>query len=220
MKKCICLALLFCAAAAGVAAAGQFRINRPPDQRRRPHRPGRRESRLEIVNRDDRGYAIDVDHRRNRLELQHRSRGDIFVPGNSGITLVFDDDDDWRIHGDGGSLEINIREGRTTTLQLETRKNRNQVGLFGTVDNGGRRNTAQLFGYAVRPGHNPPPPPPHRPPPPRPVPPPPPPPRPGPGHRPPPSHDRGPSKGEAIGAIIGGLIGGLLDDDKDDHRRR
>lgn len=152
MRKHLFLTLLFCIFATGVAHAGQFRIAPPQNQRKRQPPRDYRESRLEIVNNDDRGYAIDVDYRRNRLEFAHRAKGDIFVPANSRITLTFDDDDDWRILGDHESMKIEIRSGRTTTLRLETKMNRRQVGLFGTVENGGRRQTKQLFKYAERPG--------------------------------------------------------------------
>lgn len=221
--------LLMCIAAAGVAEAGQFRIAPPSNMRKRQPPRNYRESYLEIVNDDDRGYAIDVDYRRNRLTLAYRDRGDIYVPGRSRITLVFDDDDNWRIDGDYQSLEIEIRSGRTSRLRLETRADRNRIGLFATVE-GGRRQSVQLFHYADRPGHsnrpggNRPPPPapiarppvhtPQRPPsrphtPPQPS-------RPTP---PPPSHGRNePSTGAKVGAVVGGIIGSLIDDDKPDHR--
>lgn len=192
MRKTMFWALLFCVATAGLAEAGQFRIAPPQNLRKRPPPRGYRESRLEIVNRDDQGYAIDVDYRRNRLQFEHRLRGDIYVPANSSIVLTFDDDDDWRIIGDQDSLDIQIRAGRTTTLRLETRANRNQVGLFATVDDGRRRTTAQLFKYTERR---------------RPTPPPPPPPPQLPWREPAP-----PSRGAAIGAIVGGVIGSLVDD--------
>lgn len=167
MRKFLCVVVLLCIAAAGFAEAGQYRVAPPSNMRKRPPPPGRRESRLEIVNRDDRGYAIDVDYRRNRLELQHRASGNMYVPANSSVVLTFDDDDDWHILGDYESLDIEIRAGRTTTLRLETKMNRNQVGLFATVNDGRRQYSKQLFKYADRPGrpgrpgmgHKPPPPP-------------------------------------------------------------
>lgn len=212
MRKHFFLTLLFCVFSAGVAPAGQFRIAPPQDQRKRQPPRNYRESRLEIVNNDDRGYAIDVDYRRNRLEFVHRAKGDIFIPANSRITLTFDDDDDWRILGDHESLNIEIRSGRTTTLRLETRMNKRQVGLFGTVENGGRKQTKQLFKYVERPGrpqvHSP-----------------------GPGSRPgqvvaqpprpqprqptppPPAPSKhGPQKGSSLGSVVGGVIDGFVDD--------
>ena len=150
MGKKLFLALLFCMAVAGIADAGQFRISPPGNLRKRQPPPNYRASRLEIVNNDDRGYAIDVDYKRNRLEFEHRAKGDVYIPANSKITLVFDDDDDWRIYGDKGFLNIQIRAGRTTTLKLETKKSKHQVGLFGTVEEGKRQRTAQLFKYADR----------------------------------------------------------------------
>ncbi|MCC8180294.1 MAG: hypothetical protein LIP23_05210, partial [Planctomycetes bacterium] len=162
MRKCLSFVLLFCIAGAGLAEAGQFRIAPPSNMRKRQPPRGYRESRLEIVNEDDRGYAIDVDYRRNRLELQPRDRGDRYIPARSSVTLVFDDDDNWRIVGDHQALEIEIRSGRTTTLRLETRMNGRQFGLFGTVQNGRRHQAVQLFRYSDRPGrpggnHRPPP---------------------------------------------------------------
>lgn len=220
MRKCIFFALLLCVVAAGVAEAGQFRIGAHDMQRKgsRPH--GWRESRLEIINHDDRGYAIDVDYRRNRLTFEHRSHGDIYIPGNSSITLVFDDDDNWQIFGDDESLEIEMRDGRTTTLRLETRFSRNQVGLFGSIDYGRYRSTKQLFRYAdrsIRPGptrSRAAPPPPARP-------------QvhnPGPSQptpqrlpaqsptSPSPQPPRNDSRGPSLGAIVGGAIDSLIDD--------
>lgn len=137
MRKGFTLLLMFCLLMMGsLAFAGQYRIAPPNNMRKRPPPHGYRESRLEIVNNDDRGYAIGVDYRRNQLTLEQRDRGDMYVPGRSSATLVFDDDDNWRIYGDNDSLEIEIRSGRTTTLRLETRANRNRVGLFGTVTSG------------------------------------------------------------------------------------
>lgn len=226
MRKGFTLLLMFCLLMAGsMALAGQYRITPPKNMRKRPPPSGYRESRLEIVNRDDRGYAISVDYRRNLLTLERRDRGDMYVPGNSSVTLLFDDDDNWRIYGDNESLEIEIRSGRTTTLRLETRANRNQVGLFGTVSSGRNQYSKQLFRYADRygdrynnrpgrhPGQSQPgrypqqpvvigPPSHNRPPP------------------PPPIHSplREPSKGDAIGKIVGGIIDSIVDN-KDDHRR-
>lgn len=218
-KGFIFVLLLLCMTAVTVAEAGQYRVSPPRDARKRPPPPGYRSSYLEIVNDDDRGYALELDYRRNRIQLVHRTRGDVYVPANSRITLVFDDDDNWYVLGDNDSLEVEIRQGRTTTLRLETRANRRQIGLFGTVENGPRRYSKQLFKYAERPsrpgpGYRPAPPPPiTRPPlvttpppaPPRPTPPPP--------SRPtPPRGGHGPSTGEAIGAAVGGLIESLVDD--------
>lgn len=148
---CLMLLAVGMGVGAGFAEAGQYRLAPPKNLRKRQPPRDYRDSRLEIVNDDDRGYAIDVDYRRNRLELQPRERGDIFVPARSSVTLVFDDDDDWRIYGDNKSLAIEIRSGRTTTLRLETRVERDQIGLFGIVESGNRRRSAQLFKYAVRP---------------------------------------------------------------------
>ncbi|MDR1613700.1 MAG: hypothetical protein LBT97_13095 [Planctomycetota bacterium] len=203
MKKTLCFALLAVMAAAAFADAGQFRISRPHGPGRRRPPPGRRDSVLEITNNDDRGYAIDVDYRRNRLTFAHRSGGDIYLPGDSSrISLAFDDDDDWRIEGDHETLEIKMRDGRTTRLTLETRTSRNRIGLFGTVDDGRQRTTAQLFRYADRPGR----PNGHRPPP-RPTPPPPPPSRPAPPRK------------DSLGAAIGNIIDNLVDDDRPGRRR-
>lgn len=216
MRKGFLLGLLLCMAVGGIAEAGQFRITMPKELRKRQPPPGRRESRLDIINDDDWGYAIDVDYRRNRLEFQHRSSGDVYVPGNSRISLVFDDDDDWRIYGDNDWLNIEIRAGRTTTLRLETKRNRNQVGLFGTVNDGRQHYSKQLFRYSDRPGRNPAPPPashtarPSSPP--RPAP------APAPAPRPQPGRPE-PSKGAAVGAAVGGFIDALLDDDKPGRRR-
>lgn len=238
MKKSLCLVLLLAFAAAGIAEAGQFRIAPPRDQRKRQPPPHYRESRLTIVNEDDRGYAIDVDYRRNRLELDPRSRGDIYVPANSRITLTFDDDDNWRIIGDNDSLEIEIRSGGVTTLRLETRMNRHQIGLFGTVNDGRRTRSVQLFRYADRPGRGrpndnrhpaPPQAQPHQPTPPRqpnhPQ-------QPGPqqpgrpqagpqqpGHSQPNAHQPTPPRGPSAGSAIGGLLDRLLDDDRPPPRR-
>lgn len=154
MGKSVFLAVLLCVAAAGFADAGQFRIAPPANMRKRQPPANYRESRLEIVNRDNRGYAIDIDYRANRLSLAARNSGDIYLPANSSIILTFDDDDDWRIEGDYESLAIEIRSGRTTTLRLETKTNRNQIGLVGTVDDGRRQYSKQLFRYADRPGVN------------------------------------------------------------------
>lgn len=151
MKRALFFVMLLSMAFVTVAEAGQFRIAPPSNMRKRQPPRNYRPSRLEIVNRDDRGYAIDVDYRRNRLELVHRSRGDVYVPANSSITLVFDDDDNWLIVGDHESLEIEIRSGRTSTLRLETKMDRRRVGLFGTVESGGKRYSKQLFRYAERP---------------------------------------------------------------------
>lgn len=222
MKRVLFTVLLACMAVGVVAEAGQYRIAPPRDQRRRQPPANYRESRLEIVNDDDRGYAIDVDYRRNRLELVHRARGDIYVPARSRITLTFDDDDNWHILGDYEVLDIEIRAGRTTTLRLDTKMNRRQYGLVGTVEDGPRRYSKQLFRYAdragpvahqpSRPGQHQPSRPSQPPPPPAPITPPPlsrhpSAPRyqsPGPGRHEPP-------KGSSIGAAVGGLIEGLVD---------
>lgn len=154
MKRSLILVMLLAFAAIGMVEAGQYRIAPPSHQRKRQPPRNYRESRLDIVNDDDRGYAVDVDYRRNRLELQPRASGDVFIPGNSRVSLLFDDDDNWRIDGDEGSLDIEIRAGGVTTLRLETRANRHQIGLFGTVDDGRRVRSKQLFKYAERPGRS------------------------------------------------------------------
>ncbi|MCL2000988.1 MAG: hypothetical protein FWG74_06100 [Planctomycetes bacterium] len=221
MKKFLCFSLLLFLAAHSFAEAGQFRIVHPGGPGGRPSSSKHRDSFLEITNEDDRGYAIDTDYRRNRLTFEHRARGDIYIPANSRITIAFGDDADWIIIGDNESLQINMRDGRTTKLRLETRANRHQVGLFATVDDGRRRVTKQLFRYADRPHRSTPPavvvqrpapavvvvkqpaPPPvvvHRPAPApvvvhRPAPPPPP-----------------PTRSEQIGAAIGGIVGSFVED--------
>lgn len=239
MRRGFSLLLLFCLFAAGfsgVAEAGQqYRIGAPNHMRKRQPKRGYKPSYLEIRNDDDRGYAIDTDYRRNYLTFVHRSSGDIYLPANSSITLVFDDDDNWFLFGDQDTLEIEIRSGRTTRLRLETRRSgRNQVGLFATVDNGRQKYSKQLFKYrdrqpvvviqptpqpvVVHPGrpkppvvvHTPPQPVYHTPPPPpAPI-------------RPPYSHGYDqPSTGAAVGAVVGGIVGGLIDKDKDkNHYRR
>ena len=156
MKRFLCCVCLLGIALAGVAEAGQYKIGAPPNMRKHQPPRGYRESRLEITNTDDRGYALDVDYRRNRIQLEQRGSGDIFIPANSSIILTFDDDDDWRIVGDNESLNIEIRSGRTSSLRLETRVNRGQIGLFATVGGGHRGQTVQLFKYHMR--HAPPPP--------------------------------------------------------------
>lgn len=225
MKRGFSLFLLFCLLAAGVtgmAEAGQYRVSPPSNMRKRQPPRNYRPSYLEIRNDDDRGYAIDTDYRRNRLTFVHRSSGDIYLPANSSITLVFDDDDNWYLYGDQDTLEIEIRSGRTTRMRLETRRSgRNQVGLFATVESGRTTYTKQLFRYVDRPSYN------QRPPvvvvqptpaprPPRPVhstPPPPPAPI-----RPHYSHGNEPSTGAVIGSVVGGIVGGLIDNDKDKGR--
>lgn len=235
MKKSVLLLLLLCLPAAlaiETAEAGQYRIAPPAGMRKRQPPRDYRESRLEIINDDNRGYAIDVDYRRNSLTFVHRSRGDIFVPGNSSVTLIFDDDDNWRFYGDYEVLDIEIRSGRTSRLRLETRANRNQIALFGTVEIGGRRYSKQLFHYADRPGPSRPPVvvQPGRPPvvvqPGRPT--------PGspvvvlpshPGQRPPPPapirpmpRADVPSTGAVLGSVVGGIVGGLIDNNRDRDR--
>ncbi len=234
MRKRCSFILLLCILAAGFASAGQYRIAPPRDLRKRQPPPNYRESRLVIINDDARGYGIDVDYRRNRLELRQRATGEIYIPAYSRITLVFDDDDNWRIAGDNETLTIEIRAGQTATLRLEPKWNKRQIGLFGTVESNRKKSSRQLFKYAVRPGQpndNRPPPPvqrPNPPPPsrptappppaqPKPQPPPPPQSRPQPGaaHQQPPSRPQPPPPGKpSSGEILGGIIDDLFGYDR------